>query len=170
MLPRLRQHPEMAVTKPPGKQPPEDDTALLIAVLNHAWTWWDAQINRSLQVINYFLVASAVLATAYVTAINGKHYPLAAGVALAGMGLTMVTSLTELRRSVAVDFGGPVLAELQRRVADRLKIDMTGMIGAEAWTGRKARIAHTIAYPGKGIALGLAFLVDIGALVYALAQ
>jgi hypothetical protein len=156
----------MTISKPPDQQPPEDDTALLIAALNHAWTWWDGQINRTLQVINYFLVASAVLATAYVGAINGKHYPLAAGIALAGIGLTAVTSLSELKRRVAVNFGGPVLAELQRRVADRLKIDMAGMIGNQAWAGRTARIARG-AYPGSAIGLGLAFLVSISALLYA---
>ena len=154
----------MAVSEPPGEQPPQDDTALLIAALNHAWDWWDTQYSWSLQVINYFLVATAVLVTAYVSAINGKHYPLAAVVALVGIGLTAVTSLIELRQRVAVKFGGPVLAELQRRVADRLKIDMAGMIGIQAWTGRTARIARS---SNPAIALGLALLVNISALLYA---
>ncbi len=153
----------MAIT-PPDEQPPNDDTALLIAALNHAWAWYDAQISRGLQVINYFLVATAVLTTAYVSAINGKHYPLAAVVALVGIGLTAVTSLSEVHRSVSVNFGGPVLAELQGRVSDRLRIDMAGIIGSQTWTGRTARIARSN-YPV--IALGLALLVNIGALLYA---
>jgi hypothetical protein len=152
----------MTISEPPVEHPPGDDTALLIAALNHAWAWYDVQISRGLEVINYFLVASAVLATAYVSAINGKHYPLAAVVALAGIGLTAVTSLIVLRQSLLANDAGPVLGELQGRVAERLKIELAGTIGTQGW---RARLAWS-AFPAT-IALGLALLLSIGALLYA---
>lgn len=73
--------------------------------------------------INYFLISSTVLGTAYVSAVSGKHYAPAAVVALAGIGLSAIAFLMELRQIVAVLAVVPVLGELQHRVAGRLKAD-----------------------------------------------
>jgi hypothetical protein len=51
---------------------------------------YDARINRGLQVINYFIVASAIVATAYVSAINGKQYAIAAVIALSETALAQM--------------------------------------------------------------------------------
>lgn len=45
---------------------------------------YDTRVNRMYQLLNYFLVASAIVATAYAGAINGKHYGLAAIFSVAG--------------------------------------------------------------------------------------
>jgi hypothetical protein len=149
----------MTISEPPGEHPPGDDTALLTAALNHAWAWYDAQISRNLQVINYSLVAGAILATAYVSAINGKHYPLAAVVAVAGTGVTVVTSLMVFRQTLEVDSAEPVLAELQDRVVGT---SLARTTGTEHWIVRAA-----LGPVPAMIALGVALPVDIGALVYA---
>jgi hypothetical protein len=149
----------MTISEPPGEHPPADDTALLTAALNHAWAWYDAQISRSIQVVNYALVAGAILATAYVSAINGKHYPLAAVIAVAGTGVTTITSLMVFRQTLEVDAAEPVLARLQARVVGT---SLAGVTGTEQWTLRTARGRIS-----GIIALGVALMVDIAALLYA---
>lgn len=140
----------MTDSEPPHEQPPQDDTALLTAALDHTWAWYDAQISRSLQVINYAVVAGAILATAYVSAINGKHYPLAAVVAVAGIGLTMITALMVFRQMLEVDSAEPVLAKLQHQV---IGTSLTRTTGTAPWIVRVAGSA----VPGM-IAIGVGLL------------
>jgi hypothetical protein len=134
-------------TRPPGRQPPDDDTALLTAALNHYWA-------------NYYLVAAAILLTAYTSAINGKHYALAVALALAGLGLTAITAGTVLYEVRAADLARPAVAELQNRIADRLRLDPLHVATFQAGIAGQRRVANVLTF-------GLAILLNIGALIYA---
>jgi hypothetical protein len=151
----------VTIPESPDEHPPGDDTALLIAALNHSWAWYDAGYNRGLQVINYFLVAIAVLATAYVSAINGKHYAIAVAIALSGAVLTVAAFMVGQRQRRRAAVGEVALAALQDRVADRLKIDSLRMVRSEI--GRATRFFLPVRF-----AFGLALLLSIGSVLYAL--
>jgi hypothetical protein len=138
---------------------PEDDTALLIAAFNSAMTSYNANIDRGLQVVNYFLVATAILATAYVSAINGKHCPIAAVLAVTGIALTTVTFVVATRQREVAYPESRMMAELDGRIIQKLKIASVHETRAEPIT-RLGPIPDMIAF-------GLVFVLYVAALLYA---
>jgi len=157
---RLRQHPGMAVSEPPGEQSPEDDTALLTTALNHYWAWYDGGYSRALQLVNFYLVATAIVLTAYTSAINGKHYGIAAAIAIAGLGLTALAATAVLIEGNAAALAEPGLTELQNRMAGRLRVGPIRM--------HKFQAARTRRRVAVAVTFGLGSLLHIGALLYAL--
>jgi len=156
----LGNHSGMTVGESPDEHAPEDDTALLAAALNYVWARYDGRTQRAFQMLNYYLVTIAILLTAYTSAINGKHYGIAAALAGTGLVLTAQAIAGLLYELNAAALAERPLIELQDRIVGRLRIDSICMAGRQ--TGVRARRVTVV------IAFGLATLLNIGALLYAL--
>ncbi len=141
-----------------SEQRPEEDTQLLIAALNHAWTMYDTRNSRLYQLLNYYLVASAIVATAYASAINGKHYGLAAVFSVAGIGLSALAFAVGLDQKRIAGTAEPALITLEDQIASKLDIDSLRLLKAE-----RERTTITFALP----AAVLTALLGIGTLLYA---
>ena len=150
----------MTVSEPADEQPADDDTALLTTALSHFRAWHDDYSNRAFQVLNYYLVAAAILIAAYTSAINGKHYGVAAALAAVGLGLTAITTGIVLYEVNAADLARPAVAELQNRIADKLRLDPIHQTTFQAGITGQRRLANVLMF-------GLAALLNIGALIYA---
>ena len=150
----------MTISEPPGEQPPGDDSALLTTALNHYWAWYDGRFNRAYQIVNYYLVATAILFSAYISAINGKHYGVAAALSIAVLGLTALIAATVLGELDVASRAAPGLTELQNRMAGSLRIDPIRITTIQA-DRKQRRISVATTF-------GLAALLQISGLLYAL--
>jgi hypothetical protein len=109
-------------------------------------------------VINYYIVATAIVVTAYTSAINGKHYAFAAALAIAGLGLTAILAGNGLYQINTAALAEPALAEMQERIGDRLRTDSMHIAGLRRIQQRRT---------GAIIMFGVATAFDVGALLYA---
>ena len=155
-LPRLRHHPGMTASK----HAHEDDTTLLTTALNHTWAWYDGTANRGIQVINYYLVANAILFAAYTSAINTKNHGLGVALALGGLGITAVVATLAQIIENAAKMALPALDKLQDRLAGTLDVSEIRMTRLQRAQATRINAAVFIAFGGAALA-------DIGALIYA---
>ncbi len=153
----------MTFSQSPRIQSPQDETALLTAALDHAWTWYDGFGNRFIQVVNYYLVANVILVAAYTSAINGNHYGVAVALALAALGLTPVAAVFARRNVKAAELAQPALEKLQERIADKLGINAIRMAECRRPTEKRMPAEALLLFGGPA-------LVFIAALGYAAAN
>ena len=149
----------MTVSEPPGSPPPEDDTALLTTALDHSWTWYDEHMKRVFQLVNFYIVATALLVTAYANSINKKQYSFAVALAVAGLVITAIASASALNQATAAGKAELPLDQMQDRIADRLRV------GSFRIVERQGGIRYTPAV--AGIMVVLAAGLFVAALIYA---
>ena len=147
----------MTISQSPRIQSPQDETALLTAALDHAWTWYDGFGNRFIQVVNYYLVANVILVAAYTSAINGNHYGIAVALAVAALGLTLEAAWLARVNAKATELALPALEKLQDRLASKLGIKEIRM--AESHPQKAHTRAAVIAMFGGA---ALAFIAALG--------
>ena len=91
--------------------------------LDDAREYFRMQAAQRMQLVNFFILSTAFLVTAYGQALrDGLQTTLAVGVALLGFVIALCFLLLEWRTEQLVRKGRGPLAELQRRLAARIEL------------------------------------------------
>jgi hypothetical protein len=146
----------------PGKYPSNEET--LATALDHVWRWYEFRYSQATQVLNFYMVAIAVLTTGYVTALNYKLYVPAGvvGLIVAGLSIAALMVGKSLRDSALL--ASQPLAIIQERLAVNLNIAELQLVERHrnqkipAWRGRAAL---------PSFIFGVAMITGIGAALYA---
>ena len=113
------------------------DVDLLKAALDHAVRWNEFHLTSGLQVINFFLLSAAVLAAAYVSALNGHLYTVAGTIAVVGAAASGGAYMIGMRQSFIARLAREPMIEIQDRFARSLNIDSFRM-AVEVEVSRRA--------------------------------
>jgi exosortase/archaeosortase len=105
--------------------------------LSHAWAWFSQHANQRMQALNYYLVAMAFLTAAYVNAMSGRHWPMAAAVAAVGIVVSLAFNQLDTRTRALVQAAEPSLEALQQAL---LQAGYPGMDMLAASSRRPRRV------------------------------
>jgi hypothetical protein len=113
--------------KPLAAAPPvaasESDHAELALALDHAWRWFELRVSHGMQMLNFGIVAFALLSAAYVSALTGGLHGIACAVALLAAAVATTVYLTARRQRQIGWVAAEPIREIQRRLAADLGID-----------------------------------------------
>jgi len=142
----------------------QNELASLQAALAHSQSWIELHTNQRQNLLNFFLIAVAFLFNAYVGALNGHRYTLAAIISLLGAAISFCFTMMDLRNRDLTRAGEIAMRDLEDRLARTNNISSLRIMEAvneprRPWLsiGKLIRAIH--------ISVGLVFL---GATIYAL--
>jgi hypothetical protein len=120
-------HRDNSVPVPPIAAPPpiavgDNDHAKLAIALDHSWRWFELRLSHGMQMVNFGVVAFALLSAAYVSALGYKLYAIAGAVALLAAAVAIAAYLTARRQRQIGWIAAEAIRQIQRRLAEDLDI------------------------------------------------
>lgn len=101
----------------------ENDHAKLATALDHSWRWFELRVSHGMQMLNFGIVAFALLSAAYVSALSDKLFGIAGAIALLAAVVAITAYLTARRQRQIGWVAADPIREIQRRLAADLSID-----------------------------------------------
>ncbi len=102
---------------------PDPQEAARSTALDHAWSWFSLHATQRLQAVNFFLVATAFLTAAFVTAAKEKLFALAAAVAILAICISMYFYRMERRVRSLIHASENAIGPLQAALSKQLGVE-----------------------------------------------
>jgi len=83
---------------------------------DYAWKWFEYHAKQRISMFNYFLLASGILANAYVCLIKEKYFILAMGLAIVGALISFAFVILDFRNAQLVYRGEYVIRRIERNL------------------------------------------------------
>ncbi|QDV53512.1 hypothetical protein [Gimesia fumaroli] len=93
------------------------------AALEHAWAWFSLHATQRLQAVNFFLVATAFLMAAFVTAAKEQIFSLSAAVGVLAICISIYFYRMERRVQSLIHASENAIGPLQELLAKQVQID-----------------------------------------------
>jgi len=107
-----------------GTASEDSDTNLSHERLDYAWKWFDYHARQRVSMFNFFLIASGLLATAYVNALKDGQDDLGAVLSFLGALIAVVFVVLDCRNAMLIHLGEDVLRRIER---DELFVGFSGL-------------------------------------------
>ncbi|GII31393.1 hypothetical protein [Planotetraspora mira] len=144
----------------------DDKRGALTLALDHAWRWYEYHLNMASQVVNYFLIVTAVLTTAYATALSSHLYGAAVAVDLVSAVVTLATYVEGTRLRTMAMQAEEAIGAIEDQLATDLDMAALRLVELHRNRLRSRRMSFPGALAGP-LAL-LAFLASVCGGLYAL--
>jgi len=104
------------------------EDARLKAALEHAWNWFSLHARQRMDGVNFFIIASALLVSAFGTAVTSRMDVVAMGIGLLGSWVSLWFNRLDRRSSELVKAGEASMRVLQRRLAEATGVAELAML------------------------------------------
>jgi hypothetical protein len=96
--------------------------------LDHAWSWFSLHAGQRLQMVNYFIIASAFITASYASTLAAHKHILAGFIGVAGALISLAFERLERRTRELVRIAEPALSAIEARLTAITGIDCLNFV------------------------------------------
>lgn len=115
-------------------------------VHEHAWRWFEVCASQRMEMMNFFIVASAFLAAAYATGLQANLPIVSIGVGVLGIIITLCFHLIEIRNRDLIRMGELALNVTEERMSLDTGVEEIRLMRSRLPGAPNARVSYRLVF------------------------